>query len=82
MKSLSSKLFQDSELDSKIEMSKIVGGMPVNRSDQQGGYTDSKYGGSWDKIVESLKDVYDSNENVDKPLEEIKFENERLVELT
>lgn len=56
----------------KLKLSEIKGGMTPNKSDQEGGYTDTKRPGlfneQWDVAHESLLDISDTHRAVDSPL--------------
>lgn len=62
-------LFNDENVLSRMEMNTINGGAAAgNSSDKWFGPTDSKQdGGGYDVIVNSVKDIINSSDAVDKP---------------
>lgn len=70
MKILDSKKFASEELDRRIEMSAVVGGMPPNKSDAEGGYTDTKGDCGTDTARESVLDIRKSQACVDTSTKE------------
>lgn len=66
MKKLDSKLFSNTMLEKKVNLTSIVGG---NKSDKFGGYSDTSLNtGGYDVSLPKLRDVEPTTNKSDKPL--------------